>query len=292
MLQYEIARILVPPVPAALTLAGPNPTFKAPNSNNFGISGDDADSCAATSPNHIANNLPAIGTTTDSGNAGSGESATQVATDSENTINQALNGPGVKTSNFYGNGCDGSNVTPAGPGGDVQNVINVDPAYNTVAGLDAVVQSVIGTADTVTSSPSTVTNWGTQAAPVVVAVTGSSSDVSAASGGYGILLVTGNMVASGNWSWNGEVLVIGSGSVTFNGGGGGQINGAVVVANIGNSNYATDPTNSGNLLSQLGSPSFTFNGGGGNFLQYDSCVTGNASAHAAYKVLARREIVY
>ncbi|MBV9146527.1 MAG: hypothetical protein JO065_11460, partial [Acidobacteria bacterium] len=40
MLQYEIARIMVPPVPAALTMVGPNPNFGTPHSNNFGINGN------------------------------------------------------------------------------------------------------------------------------------------------------------------------------------------------------------------------------------------------------------
>ena len=289
MLQYEIARLSMPPVPAALTMAGPSPTFNSPNSFNFGINGNDANSCGG---NHQVNNLPAIGTTTDTGNPTTGETSTQVATDSENTVYNALTGPGVKTNNFYGAGCPGVASNPQGPGGDVQNVINVDPNYNSVAGLNNLVQAIIGTADVVTSSPSSVTNWGTATEPAVIAITGSNSDVSAGSGGYGVLLVTGNMVASGGFTWNGEILVVGSGSVTFEGGGNGSLTGAIVVANIGNADYASDPTNSGNLLTQMGSPSFTFKGGGTNFLQYDSCITTFASSHASYKVLARREIVY
>ena len=276
MLQYEIARITVPPVPAAVTLAGPNPTFNPPHSANFGINGNDANSCAASG--HAANNVPAIGTTTDAGSGS--ETPTQVASDAATNVAGTLTGPGVKTSNFTGAGCS--------TGDDVQNVINVSPSYNTIPGLNAVVQSVIGSADQVVTNGGAVTDWGSVANPKVIAITGDAS----VSSGAGILLVTGNMVASGNFSWTGTILVIGSGSITFNGGGGGVINGAVVVANIGNSNYATDPTNSANLLPQLGSPSFTFNGGGTNGINYDSCLTTQASAHAAYKVLARREIVY
>jgi hypothetical protein len=208
------------------------------------------------------------------------ETPTQVATDSENTIATALTGPGVKTANFTGAGCS--------TGDDVQNVINVAPTYNTVDGLNDVVQSVIGSADQVASSGAGVSNWGTVANPQVIAIEGNAT----VSSGAGILLVTGNMVASGDFSWTGTILVIGSGNITFNGGGSGQINGAVVVANIGNANYATDPTNSANLLTKLGSPTFNFNGGGGNGIFYDSCSTIQGTAHATYKVLARREIVY
>lgn len=271
MLQYEIARITLPPVPAALTMAGPNPNFGTPHSNNFGINGNDG--CATAG--HDTTNVPAIGTTTDVGNGA--ESASQVASDSATTVAGDIFRPG----NFTGPGCT------AGP--DVQNVVNVAPDYNTVDGLNAVVQSIIGSADTVATSDAGVSNWGTDANPQVIAITGNAT----LSNGAGILLVTGNATASGGFSWDGVILVIGTGSITINGGGNGAINGAMVVANIGDSNYASDPTNySGHLLSQLGSPTFNWNGGGTNFFQYNSCFTTAASQHAAYKVLARREIVY
>ena len=288
MLQYEIARITVPPVPAALTLAGPNPNFGPPNSANFGISGTEDPSCSSA-----GGAVPAIGTTTDVGNSQTGASATQVASLAASSIATTLQGPGVKTQNFTGAGC-----TATQGGDDVQNVINVAPSYSTVAGLNAVVQSVIGAADIVTSNPSTITNYGQPisgvAVPQTIAITGN-ADVSGLSGGSGILLVTGNMVASGNFSWNGTILVIGTGSVTFNGGGGGSLNGAVVVANIALEDhlhdYASNPSEA-NLASALGSPTFNFNGGGGNFLQYNSCLTTASTAHSTFKVLARREIVY
>ena len=287
MLQYEIARITVPPVPAALTLAGPNPNFGPPNSANFGISGSEDTSCSSA-----GGAVPAIGTTTDIGQ--SGQTATQVAAAAASSIATTLQGPGVKTSNFTGAGC-----TSQQGGDDVQSVINVAPSYSSVAGLNAVVQSVIGAADVVTSNVSSITNYGQpdshgNVTPQVIAITGN-ADVSSLTGGSGILLVTGNMVASGSFSWNGAILVIGTGSVTFNGGGGGSLNGAVVVANIGLEDhlhdYASNPSE-GNLASSLGSPSFSFNGGGGNFLQYNSCLTTSSTAHSTFKVLARREIVY
>src|SRR5205814_1644676 len=50
--------------------------------------------------------------------------------------------------------------------------------------------------------------------------------------GYGILVVTGTLDMGGNFSWNGLVLVLGDGVLHFNGGGGGQINGSVIVSKI------------------------------------------------------------
>jgi hypothetical protein len=99
------------------------------------------------------------------------------------------------------------------------------------------------------------------------------------------------MNVSGSFSYNGTVLVIGTGNFNANGGGNGQINGALLIANIGNASYATNPTNA-NLLPKLGSPTFNWNGGGTNFLQFDSCALTTGSEHASFKVLARREVVY
>jgi hypothetical protein len=274
MLQYEVARLLAMPVPAAVTMAGPNPTWNTAHSANFGINGVNDSSCNAGGA------VPAVGTTTDVGDGVNTPS--QVADASATTIAGQISGSGTKPKNFVGAGCSSTQG-----GDDVQNVINVAPSYNTVNGLQALVESVIGSADVVTSDSSTVTNWGTDSDPVVIAITGDGTIPD----GAGILLVTGNMVASGSFVWDGLILVIGNGSVTFNGGGGGSINGALVVANVGNSSYAANPT-SANLLSQLGSPSFTFNGGGISSINYNSCMVTNGAAHSTFKVLARREIIY
>ena len=80
-----------------------------------------------------------------------------------------------------------------------------------------------------------------------------------------MLIVTGTMTFSGNFTWNGIVLVIGSGIVVHNGGGNGNFNGAIYVA------QTKDP-NTGLELSSLGNPQYTWNGGGGNSIQYDHCL--------------------
>lgn len=275
MLQYEIAHLTVPVPPAAVTMAGPNPSFHPTNSFPFVINGNDA----CTTNGHVLNNLPAIGTTTDVP-ANGDATATDTATAAAATIATALQANGVKTQNFTGAGCS--------TGDDVQNVINVSPGYNTIDGLNAVVQSVIGSADEIASSDAGVTNWGTDANPKVIAIEGNAN----VSSGAGVLLVTGNMVASGAFTWDGIILVIGNGNISFNGGGNGGINGAIVVANIGNSQFANNPTNSGNLLTQLGPPTFSWSGGGGNGVNFNSCLTTNGAANATFKVLTRREIVY
>ena len=57
------------------------------------------------------------------------------------------------------------------------------------------------------------------------------------------------------------VLVIGQGQVVHNGGGNGNFNGAIYVAQTEDA--------SGNLLPAFGNPQYTWNGGGVNSIQYD-----------------------
>jgi hypothetical protein len=285
MLQYEIAQILIPPVPSALTLAGPSPNATWTNSNPFKIDGNDSadpSSNPLCPAGHIKQNLPAIGTTTDVASGGS--DATTVASAAANGIATDLTTTsGYKPGNFTGvDGC-----TP-----DVQNVIKVAPSYNTVSGLNAVVQSVENSA---TSIYSTDQSWtgsdvGGSSATTVTVVNGNLT-LTGSSHGYGILLVTGTLNMDGHYSWDGLILVIGQGNVQTFGGGSGQINGAMIVANIGNSSYTNSPTE-GNLLSAMGSPTINMSGGGGNGIHYDSCKTLTDPANVTFKVLARREITY
>jgi hypothetical protein len=214
-------------------------------------------------------------------------SASDVASQSAATINGALKRP----DNFTGPD------TCAAGNGDVQNVIAVSPSYNTVDGLNAVVQAVTGAADHVYSGNSPTissSDWGTDTTPPTpkIIVIDGNMTTDPPPGASGILLVTGTMAVSGSFSYNGTVLVIGAGSFSTSGGGDGQINGALLVAKIGTPDYPTNPNSSANLLPQLGSPTFNWNGGGTNFLQFDSCAITTGSQHASYKVLARREVVY
>jgi hypothetical protein len=283
MLQYEIAQILIPPVPSALTVAGPNPITSWPNSQPYHIIGTDAGTPAnpACPAGHIPTDLPAIGTTTDVANGGLDPSA--VATNAATGIASSLGKP----DNFTG--------VDAGCSADVRNVINVAPSFNTVSGLNAVVQSVENSVTTPTGPFTTDQSWSGNnvggSSATSVTVVNANLTLTGASHGYGILLVTGTLTMSGDYSWDGIILVIGKGEFIGSGGGGGQVNGAVVVAKIGNSSYINSPTD-GNLLASLGSPTINMSGGGGNGLQYDSCKALTDPANVTFKVLARREITY
>ena len=78
-------------------------------------------------------------------------------------------------------------------------------------------------------------------------------------GGGGLLIVTGNLTLNGNPSFEGLILVLGGGQVLRNGGGNGDIYGAISVARFdinGNGGFQV--------------PSFQTNGGGNSLMQYDS----------------------
>jgi hypothetical protein len=297
VIQYEVAKLAVPPVPAALTLIGPNPTASMPSSQPFNIIGTDGnDPSTGTACGGVGK--PAIGTETDQ--ASSTETATQLATDARNTLINAI--PSNRLGNYTGvDGC-----TP-----DVQNVEQeTNSLFSTVSGLNSIVHDVQNSATqtaqsnpTVASSCTGITNCisslGTDANPKVTVVDGDLT-LSGTTSGAGILLVTGTLTYSGNFSFDGLVMVIGSGHIIANGGGSGQFNGGVVIANIGNNSgcatnsqpcYSTNPTQA-NLLSQMGSPTLDWSGGGGNGIQYDTCALQLANNAPSYTVIARREITY
>lgn len=84
-------------------------------------------------------------------------------------------------------------------------------------------------------------------------------------GGSGLLVVTGNLNMNGNPNFEGVILVLGTGSVNRNGGGNGNIYGAMVVASFNRNG------NGG-----FNAPSFTTNGGGNSVFQYDSLAVARA----------------
>jgi hypothetical protein len=78
-------------------------------------------------------------------------------------------------------------------------------------------------------------------------------------GGGGLLIVTGNLTLHGNPDFEGLILVLGNGHVTRDGGGNGDIYGAISVAKF--------PTNASGGFQ---APYFDTSGGGTSLMQYDS----------------------
>lgn len=234
----------------ALTVDGPNPTVGAlPNSSSFFINGTDSNSCGQTAdPAH-----PAVGAYDD---PNANPPTTSVA-----DITAAI--PAGRTNNYMG----------SGPSPDVQNVFGAlgDSMSNPTDMLsfsNAVQSQATSAGTSYGNNPGSIA-LGTAGSPIIDYV-GGNLTLNGNSTGYGILLVTGTLNFGGDFHWNGLVFVIGDGVLTFNGGGSGQINGSVIVANIWD--------NSHNLLSSLGSPNISWVGGGGNGIQYDHCWADNMLA--------------
>jgi hypothetical protein len=264
MTQYEVTPAVFPILPGAMIFDGANPTYSAPNSNAFGVSGNDA----AQGPNAgagcgAATNQPAVG----------GFDAGSVTT---------LTGAIPRPAKYTGTGGSPS----------VSNVNGQLGALATVDGLQKLVSNVTSAsaaANIYNGNASSLTNPGTDAAPVINVVTG---DLSVGGGfsGAGILLVEGTLTMSGNPSYNGVILVIGKGVLVKNGGGNGTLNGSILVANMNNSSGSPIALGANN---PPGAPTINWNGGGNATIQYDSCwintVTGGAFP---LKLVTMRELIY
>jgi hypothetical protein len=117
-------------------------------------------------------------------------------------------------------------------------------------------------------------NAGSAATPAFTFVDGDCS----LDGGAGLLIVTGNLVMNGNPSFNGLILVLGAGTVNRDGGGDGNIYGAMTVARF-------NSVGPGGFLG----PTFNTNGGGTSTMQYDSDAVRKALNAAGPRVWGVRE---
>lgn len=126
---------------------------------------------------------------------------------------------------------------------------------------------------------------GSPATPEVVVANGA-LELSGNVTGYGILVVTGDFVVKGNFTWQGIVLVMGTGTMTVGGGGGGTIDGALLLARTVDA--AGNPLPPGD---KPGGSTLDWAGGGGNGIHYNSCnITNSNNANAIYRVLSFREV--
>jgi hypothetical protein len=183
-------------------------------------------------------------------------------------------------------------AAPPGPAPATPSVVNVagtlSPSLQTPASLDALVQFISQNADLVITPPGgTPAGPGdlppamSPANPMTVVVNGDYSQ-SGNFTGYGLLVVTGNFNFGANSGWRGIVLVIGQGTVTANGPGSNEFDGAILVAKT------QDAT--GNELAALGQATFDITGGGGSGINYNSCWVNSAESVLNYRVLSFREI--
>jgi hypothetical protein len=265
--------------PGALTLAGQVGTFQGANSNGYFINGNDGQGTPPAVPGCV-NNAPAVpGIAVGPGNAAppnNGISNTQQVTNN------------LPRPTHY----VGSTGTPS---------VSTPPTTGSLAtpdSLDKLIQQIKLNADAVIPNPpfaagfnnsGTTYNFGgpgwppsiNATNPGVVYVDGS-FDLGPNTGS-GILVVTGNFTYHGNSGWNGIVLVVGDGTTTFlgNGGGNGSFNGAIFTA--------TTRDAAGNQLANFGTSNFDISGGGGNGIYYNSCWIDKVQQPPSFQVLSFRE---
>ncbi len=115
---------------------------------------------------------------------------------------------------------------------------------------------------------------GSDAAPAFTFVDGNCT----LDGGAGLLIVTGDLEMNGNPNFDGLILVLGEGSVNRDGGGNGNIYGAMTVAKFG-------PVGPGDFLA----PTFNTNGGGTSTMRYDSDAVRKALNLSGPRVLGVHE---
>ncbi len=267
ILQYLVAPISVNlTFPAALTLDGQSDVFNSPDHSAWVAQGssDGGDSaCAPSGP--IPYPVYAVGATDNP--------------DVTNVINGIPTSPNERV-NFTGIGSSPSV-------GKVTLAANLQ----TVQGLNQIAQTIIQNADAVIVGPATEANLPSamsSANPMTVAVQGDFSLGTGIPAGYGLLLVTGNFTYASGSSWNGIVLVIGTGTMTtIENGAGGTFNGATLIARtldaLGNPLPGTSPPGPATFNDTLA-------GSVGRGFIYNCGWIQRAQAPMTYKVLSFHEI--
>lgn len=277
MLQYDVVMNQFNfNLPSPLTMPGTIGSFNGANSNPYHINGQDGSGTAPAVPGctpNPATTLPAIGATDPSG-----------STTNKNKIVSGLPRPG----NYTGGGLSTPSVADVSLTAPFDNPSDLDNALQTVQ-QNANVS--LGPSPGTTFTYSQVTSalpggsWpNSNNNPQIIFVDGN-FDLGPNTGS-GILVVTGNFLYQGNSGWNGIILVVGQGSTTFqgNGGGSGQFDGGIFVA--------TTKDSSGNELSSFGTVNFDISGGGGNGIYYNSCwIQNSTNTLKKFQDLAFREIL-
>jgi hypothetical protein len=277
----------ITPPPGALALDGPAAVFNpAPHSANYFASGNNSGAAAYNGPGGPA----ACPVTTPA-------TSPAVSTGDQAGVNNLVGvppGSGTIPGNRLGNY---TGTPPPPPAAATPSIVNqgstgtnqLSGTWASPAALNNLASSIGNGADqTLTCGIGTpcsfpATGLGTDAAPKITYVNGDFNF--GANSGAGVLVVTGTLNISGNSSFDGLILVIGQGLISENGGGGGQFNGSIFIANT-NSNVSPY-----NQLATLGTPVIQWNGGGTNGIQYNSCWA-NIGNNMHFMVVASREEMY
>jgi hypothetical protein len=276
--QYESAALNITPPPGALALDGPAAQFSpAPHSNNYFASGNNSGAAAYNGPGGPAACSVTTPATTPAISTGDAAGQTTVSGDI----------PSNRTGNYTG--------TPGTPTA-TPSVVNQGPAgtnqlsgtWASPAALNNLASSLGNGADVTYTcgigAPCSGSGpYGTDAAPQITYVNGDFNFGS--NTGAGVLIVTGSLNIVGNSSFDGLILVIGQGVMSESGGGGGQFNGSIFLA------QTNSPVSPYSQLATLGAPLISWNGGGTNGIQYNSCWA-NIGNGMHFIVVASREEMY
>jgi Tfp pilus assembly protein PilX len=229
IIQEVVQKPTVPPMPGAIVLPGPDVLFQGGNSNASSVVGGVESAVSLTSAA------------------------------AEATVENNLTSIG-RINNYTCN---------AGSGGTCINNESAFPAsLTTVAGIETLASLYQAAADSILTGPVTLTaaQVGTTADSKIVIVNGAAT--LGPVNGAGILVVTGQLTLSGNFNYTGLIMCIGQGKLLRDGGGNGDINGAIFVAKTRDASDAT--------LTTLGIPDFNTNGGGNSDITYDPNAINNA----------------
>lgn len=275
--------------PSALTLAGSVGNFNGANSNQYYMDGRDGSGNPPPVPGCIPNQpaKPAIGVT-------AGADPNHAGSTNEQYVENNLPRPThyETTDPVTGNTVTGTQaVSSVAMNSNLQSPANLANLLQTLHdNADATIPNNGQPFNPSINNSGTTYNFGgagwpadmSQTNPKVVFVDGS-FDLGPNTG-YGILVVTGNFIYHGNSAWKGIIMVVGDGTTTFDGlgGGNGEFDGAVYVATIRDA--------AGNLLPNLGTTNFDISGGGGNGIYYNSCWVNSVQKPPAFRILSFREI--
>lgn len=293
--QYEAGAFMITPPAAGLDFAGPNAQFNsAPNSNGFGINGTNTADPANTSttPPYAAWNGPG-GQAACTNSTPAALPAISVG-DAQGVTNMTNQIPSNRYSNYSGlapipgNPPQSNTLSVQNSGvGTAQypsnNVLAPGSNWSTPAQLNSLAQAMANQANIICpgNAACSGSTFGTDASPRITYFNGDAT----VGGGAGVLVVTGTLTFNGNTNFDGIIMVIGQGIMNVHGGGGGQVNGEVLIANT---NSHSSPYGQ---LATLGSPQLNWTGGGSNWIQYNSCWA-DFGSYMQYALIASREEMY
>jgi len=276
LVQYLVAAapLTLPPFLAALTLSGSNgsnPVFHAPANNNaYAVKGDNWD-CNGN-PAGTPGPVRAIGIYGDYPGSSYGSA--------ENDVVGGIPPPSTSPPR--------TNYTGQGGAPDV-HYLN---AFQTPSQLNAIVQTIIESADAVVPAGSAATqtaymnSLNMSPSNMLTVVANGDLDLSHwGNTGYGLLLVTGNFTMDPDNGWRGIILVMGEGKIgNTDNTGSREIDGAVFVARTSSSGVALpDP--------DLEGASVIFDDHmEGTGIRYSNCWIQKAQPIDSYRVLSFHEI--